>query len=168
MLTLPKFSFFRTWRLIAAVIAACLLAPDAIAGPAEDGVIAYRKGDYAKALDLWRTAAEAGHAAAQNNLGILYDLGKGVPRSDKLAHFWFLKSARQGFANAMFNLGRKYDNGEGVEANEVVAYMWFVLAAEGGDPAFAVHRDKLAKQLTADEIRTGRQLAQKWIVANHQ
>jgi len=166
MVNIPDNRITQLVRFMLAVTMVGILAATAAAGPAEDGVIAYRKGDYAKALDLWRTAGEAGNAAAQNNLGIMYDLGKGVPRSDKLALFWFLKAARQGYANAQFNMGRKYDNGEGVQANEVVAYMWFVLAAEGGNPAFKVHRDKLAKQLTPEEVRTGYNLARKWIAAN--
>lgn len=137
------------------------------AGKVEDGLAAYNRGDFATALRLWRDAAEEGSAAAQNNLGIMYDLGKGVPRSDKLAHFWFLKSAKQGYANAQFNLGRKYDNGEGVTANEVTAYMFFVLAASGGNRAFKIQRDKLAKHLSAEQRRTAHQLAQEWLNAQN-
>ena len=137
------------------------LAP-AAAGPVEDGVAAYEAGDFQTAIRLWRDAAEAGNAAAQNNLGIIYDLGKGTPRSDKLAIFWFLKAARQGYARAQFNLGRKYDNGEGVQANEVTALMWYTLAASGGFEPFAKVRDALAHRLTPAQRRTAHRLAEEW------
>ena len=42
------------------------------------GLAAYRAGDYAGALRLWRAAASAGDAAAQKGLGDLYVAGKGV------------------------------------------------------------------------------------------
>ena len=150
---------------LTAVVFFWLAGSPAQAGKVEDGLAAYNRGDYATALRLWRDAAEAGSATAQNNLGIMYDLGKGVTRSDKLAHFWFLKAAKQGYAKAQFNLGRKYDNGEGVAANEVTAYMFFVLAASGGNQAFKIQRDKLAKFLSAEQRRTAHQLAQEWLDA---
>ena len=48
------------------------------------GLAAYRAGDYAGALRLWRAAAAAGDAAAQKGLGDLYVAGKGVaPDADE-------------------------------------------------------------------------------------
>jgi TPR repeat protein len=41
-------------------------------------------------------AAEAGHAAAQNNIGLSYLHGLGVEQDDKKAFKWFEKSAKQG------------------------------------------------------------------------
>ena len=46
----------------------------------EDGVAAYRRGDYATALRLFRLAAEQGVAQAQFFFGIMYDNGRGVHR----------------------------------------------------------------------------------------
>ena len=42
------------------------------AGPIEDGIAAYRGGDYATALRILRPLAEQGNAAAQFNLGSMY------------------------------------------------------------------------------------------------
>ncbi len=36
-----------------------------------------------------RKAAERGWALAQNNLGVMYGTGQGVPQDDLLAHMWF-------------------------------------------------------------------------------
>ena len=47
---------------------------------------------------LWyRKAAEQGYAAAQLNLGYMYDYGKGVPQDHILAHIWYnLAASRAG------------------------------------------------------------------------
>jgi len=41
---------------------------------------AYRRGDVATALREWRPLAEQGHAPSQNGLGMLYQIGRGVPQ----------------------------------------------------------------------------------------
>ncbi len=51
-----------------------------------------------KALSLYRTAADQGHAVAQNNLGFMYYNGKCVPQSHEEAAKWYLKAAEQGNA----------------------------------------------------------------------
>jgi len=44
--------------------------------------------DYVQAAVWWRKAADQGYPKAQNNLGVLYNLGKGVPQSYAEAYFW--------------------------------------------------------------------------------
>ena len=56
---------------------------------------------------------EQGHARAQNQLGVMYDQGQGVPQSDALAVEWFRKAADQGDAQAQVNLARMYYFGLG-------------------------------------------------------
>ena len=46
---------------------------------------AYKSGDYATALREWKPLAEQGYADAQYNLGRMYEFGKGVPQSHKIA-----------------------------------------------------------------------------------
>ncbi len=60
------------------------------------GLKAYKRGDYATALQEWRPLAEAGHAGAQYNLGFNYVQGKGVAKDLVQAYFWFELAARQG------------------------------------------------------------------------
>lgn len=57
-----KMLIFR-WLLIS-VLALLLVSAAAIAGPLEDGVTAYKHGDYVTALTLWRSLAEQGDAKA--------------------------------------------------------------------------------------------------------
>ena len=49
-----------------------------LAGPPEDADAAYKSGDYATAYRLWNDLAAQGDAAAQNRLGVMYSLGRGV------------------------------------------------------------------------------------------
>ena len=71
--------------------------------------------DDAKAVKRYLTSAEQGHAAAQFNLGIMYDTGRGVDQDFAVAVGWYRKAADQGFAKAQFNLAQMYRRGEGVE-----------------------------------------------------
>ena len=93
---------------------------------------AYLRGDYARALRLWRPLAEQGHAAAQANLGSMYRNGEGVPQDDAEAVNWYRKAAEQGFAQAQNNLGFMYDNGTGVPLDDAEAVNWYRRAAEQG------------------------------------
>ena len=50
-------------------------------------------------------AAAQGNAAAQFNLGVMYENGRGVRRDDAEAVKWYRQAAAQGLAQAQFNLG---------------------------------------------------------------
>ena len=54
----------------------------------DEGVAAYDRGDYAAALREFRPLAEQGNAKAQNNLGLMYVGGLGVPQDYVQAHMW--------------------------------------------------------------------------------
>jgi TPR repeat protein len=81
---------------VAAIILALSFSAPGIAGPIEDGVAAYERGDYATALQLFRPSAEGGDAIAQFNLGIMYNNGFGVPQDNATALKWFGLAAAQG------------------------------------------------------------------------
>ena len=123
-------------QLVAGIVAFVMLAGVAVAGPFEDGVAAYDRGDYETALRLWRPLAEQGHADAQTNLGVLFAEGQGVPQDYAEAVRLYRLAAEQGNASALFNLGLKYRDGQGVPQDYAEAARWFRLAAEQGH-AFA-------------------------------
>ncbi len=54
----------------------------------DEGEAAYDRGDYETALREFRPLAEQGHAMAQNNLGLMYVGGLGVPQDYVQAHRW--------------------------------------------------------------------------------
>ena len=54
----------------------------------------------------------AGRCPAQNNLGIMYAYGRGIPQDYAEALKWYRKAAEQGDARAQTNLGVMYANGQ--------------------------------------------------------
>ena len=67
-----------------------------------------------EAIAKLRTSAEGGNASAQNQLGLLYYEGTGVPQDYRQAKQWFEEAAKQGHTGAQTNLGTLYLNGEGL------------------------------------------------------
>jgi TPR repeat protein len=88
------------------VLAAQILGiAGAIAGPWEDGMASYNRGDYAPAIRLFRPLAEQGNAKAQRVLGVMYRRGEGVARNSVRAFLWFSRAAARGDTQARVELG---------------------------------------------------------------
>lgn len=99
----------------------------------EDGAVAFKSGDYATALKLWRPLAEQGDTSAQYNLGTIYGLGKGVPQDYAKAMMWHRKAAELGLAQSQRILGSMYRQGVSVPQDYAEAVKWYSKAAEQGD-----------------------------------
>lgn len=109
---------------------------------------AWTKGDFARAVELVRPAAEAGKPWAQIRLAMFYENGMGVEKSSPKAVEWYKKAAmqkekgewaegkmigatgRDGYFNqnsdariAQRNLATIYLKGEGVEKDLIQAYL---------------------------------------------
>ena len=78
-------------------------------------------------------AAERGDAAAQHNLGWMYEEGRGVRQDDAEAVRWYRQAADQGQATAQNNLGWMYDQGRGVRQDRALAQEWYGKACQNGD-----------------------------------
>jgi TPR repeat protein len=76
----------------------------AFAGPWEDGMAAYNRGDYVPAIKLFRPLAQNGNAKAQSVLGAMYHRGQGVARNSVRAFVWFSFAAARGDAKAKAGL----------------------------------------------------------------
>ena len=94
----------RKSALIGAIAALLLGNANALAGPWEDGMVAYNRGDYLPAIRLFRPLAEAGNPKAQNQIGLMYRKGEGIPRSPARAFMWFSLAAKRGDARAKAEL----------------------------------------------------------------
>jgi TPR repeat protein len=94
--------FLWCWSLIALSL---VLADAARAATVEDAIAAYKRKDYASALSLFRSLAEAGDPRAQNDLGAMYSKGDGVPQDYAEAVKWHRRAAEQGYPQAQTNLG---------------------------------------------------------------
>jgi uncharacterized protein len=119
-------------RAIAAISAGIVLALNlttpAPADSLEDAVAAYRRADYAAALRLYRPLAEQGLAVAQFNVGLMHDIGQGVPQNSREASKWYRLAADQGRPDAQYQLGHLYYKQDDYSE----AAKWFRLAAEQG------------------------------------
>lgn len=74
--------------------------------------------------------AQEGDPNAQNELGLLYCEGRGLPQNYLEAKDWFKKAADQGHAHAQVNLGTLYSLGRGAPYSDHMALFWFQRAAE--------------------------------------
>jgi len=110
----------------------------------------------------YHLAAGQGYAAAQSNLGAMYDRGEGVPQSYREALKWYRKAADQGNAMAQYNIGSMYASGHGVRQDYVTAHMWFSLSAAQGDEDAAKNRDVIAEHMTLAQIGEAQKLARIW------
>lgn len=116
----------------ALLIAAILLAavPMPASATVRDGILAWEKGDPARATAIWRTLADKGDMDAAFNLGQAYRLGRGVPPDSGEAKKWFERAARAGHIDAQVSLGLLlFDVGD-----RASALTWLGRAAEKGDP----------------------------------
>jgi TPR repeat protein len=120
-------------RFITALVLSIVCPPTPAWADFETGMDAYNRGDYATVLNDLRPLAEQGDANAQNNLGVLYYNGQGVPQDYVQARQWFEKAAAQGEANAQNSLGVLYYNGEGGPQDYTKARQWYEKAAAQGD-----------------------------------
>src|SRR3981081_3424607 len=147
------------------------LGGSAIAGPMEDGQAAYDRGDFPAAQLLWRPLAEQGIARAQNNLGVLYENGKGLPQDLNEALKWYRLAAEQNYGGAENNLGLIYAPGRGGPRAPVRAYMWFSLAASSlsGDIGKTVleSRNVIAGSMTPPQIVAATEMVLKCQAANY-
>ena len=99
-------------------------------GLIREGLSFYDKGNYADALQRWKSASKAGSKEADFLLGFLYD---GILQNDKEALFFFTKAALSGHIQAQVNVGLKYERGEGTDVNKEKAIYWYSLAAFNQD-----------------------------------
>ena len=76
-------------RFLFAVFLVVACATVAAAGSIEEAEFVYDRGDYTQAARLFRPLAEQGIASAQNNLGLMYENGRGVRRDLIHAHMWY-------------------------------------------------------------------------------
>ena len=87
---------------------------------------------YAMDVNGLQTKARQGYVAEQLELGEAYLMGKGLPKSDKDAEYWYEKAANSGNAEAANLVGYMYQAGVGVPADPARAVRWFELSAASG------------------------------------
>ena len=92
------------------------------------------KPDDVQALRLLHKAADRGYVAAQESLGIFYEIGVGMEKpAPQEALQWYRKAIAQGSLDAMTNMALMFLDGKGVPKDPPQAIGWFLKAAEGGE-----------------------------------
>jgi TPR repeat protein len=122
--------------------------------------------DYAEARKWYLRAAQRGIASAEFSLGVMCDIGEGVPSDYQEAIKWYRKAADQGYAAAMTNLGILYYNAQGVTRDLVQAYAWFSRAAEAGDPRAGELLRTTGERMQPKDLAKAREVAAEWQPAN--
>jgi TPR repeat protein len=143
------------------VFAFLLLATPAFAD-FNEGVEAYKRGDYKAALAEFKPLAEAGDARSQTNLGLMYSKGYGVSQDDAEAVKWYRLAADQGQPVAQNNLGAMYVNGDGGPKDIILGMVWLMIAAENGHKPAADAVAATAQDMSPKEVDVAKRLLVVW------
>jgi TPR repeat protein len=116
---LPKKIIMKKFALMILIVGLVGVCSGVASGQTlQDGLDAYDKKNYKKALEILRPLAEQGDAEAQFKVGNIYDYGRGVSRDFKQAYKWYKLSADKGNGFSIYGLAWLYRNGQGVEKNQ--------------------------------------------------
>ena len=113
---------------------------------AADNLQAYKalqNKDYDNALFYLSNEANLGDDKAQNNLGIMYKNGLGVPVDKNEAFAWLFLSEEQGNTLANYALGHAYYKGEGITLNYQLAFKAYKTAVLLGHPVAKINMGKM-------------------------
>lgn len=122
------------------------------------GFSAYNAGRYEEAYAQWLPMANAGDAAAQYNMGLLWQQGLSVqtPRNPDRAGDYFFLAARQGFVTAMAPLAEYQLSKNQPDA----ALTWLMLAARWNDQTAIVMLNRMGAPIPQPDLAIAQQQAQ--------
>jgi TPR repeat protein len=128
--------------------------------------------DYAQAAHWYLKAAEQSHCLAQFNLGMMHEIGQGMPPDAAKALVWMETAARLGDAGAQFKLGQKHHRASfGVPAepaaqSRIEAYKWLHLAAVQGYAGSEAARGFVSLNMTIADVTEGTRQAVAFVPGN--
>lgn len=96
----------------------------------EVGFDLYLEEKYSEALPILEQASSLGSGDADCHLGIMHELGRGVPKDFGRAFECFKQSAERGSSGGQYRLGRCYQEGIGTLVDKKKALFWHRKAAE--------------------------------------
>ena len=131
-------------------------------GAMTQGCERFGTADFKAARALFARAASQGHAGAQNNLGMMYESGAGMPIDRAAARRWFAKSAEAGVAMARYNLAMLLATAHIIQQSDRPQYrdadMWLTLAALDGLAQAIEGRPELASFLTPAQAQAAKKM----------
>ena len=119
-----------------------------------------RLGDYTvdEALRWYRLAAASGYAPAQEELGVRYFEGEGVPQDYVEAARWLQLAAEQGDSGAQKRLASMYNHGKGMSRDVVRVYAWYSLAQDGVPDVPIIEYVELYYEMTPEQHEQAKRL----------
>ena len=96
------------------------------------GKAAHEAGDFAKAMEYYRRAADAGSVDGLRSIGNLYANGEGVEVDPKKAREYYDLAAAQGDAKSFYNIAILYQYGEGERQDTGKAVEYYLKSGEMG------------------------------------
>lgn len=152
-------------RLMLIILLSAGLALPAWAG-LDKGTAAYKRGDFATALNEFLAAAKNGEARAEFSLGLMHLRGQGVKRSNAKAMDWLRKAAERGDGEARMVLGDLYGRGQPPQRDYVKSLMWFELALVKirGPKRNLTFRLRAATkaEMTDEQIARAKRMVREW------
>jgi len=118
-------------------------------------------------MEWFHKVANRGDAEAQFKLGLMYQEGQVVPKSEVEAMKWYMRAAEQGHVDAQYNLGVMYDKGEAIPQNYTEAVKLYKKAAEQGhvnaqfNLGLIYHRGQCVSQNYAEAMKWSRKAAEQ-------
>jgi uncharacterized protein len=122
----------------------------------------YDQGSYALARVFFEESACGGNIEAQNCLGAMHLLGKGVEKSYALAWRWLKLAAKQNHAKAQNSIGVMLQKGLGCEKDINAAFKYYKLSAEQGFATGQYHLGFM--YLTGQGVAEDDCMAQSWFL----
>ncbi|MCF6231511.1 MAG: hypothetical protein L3J36_00180 [Rhodobacteraceae bacterium] len=122
-----------------------------------------KQSSYSAALSVYQDSAQAGDIVAMHNLGVMYQIGQGVPENQMVAASWYQKSADLGYSYSQFNLGLLFAHGNGVSKDPRRAAQWYLHAARQGHADAQVwvgHSYQYGQGAAVDPLEAARWYAQ--------
>lgn len=107
------------------------------------GWACHQQKNYSRAVEYYKQACELNHPVAQNNLGVCYENGLGVPQNNQKAVYWYQKSANQSYDRGLYNLSNCYFYGNGVAQDRTKAAQ---LAKKAADQGFHEAQNRIGYQ----------------------
>ena len=121
------------------------------------------KGDFSSAAQWWKLSADNGFALAQEQLGVLYREGIGVPQDFKVAAKLIEQAAQQGFFPAQMEIGEIYEKAQGVAQDLIRAYSWFNIACATAPSEYdrqgaTQAQNQIAQRMNSDQVSEAERL----------
>lgn len=129
----------KLWILIGTLAAALLISGYYLqrvrfeSREVDDGVVAFKKGEYEKAFGMLTPYAARGNRTAQLNVGLAYALGLGTARNRSKARELIQASMPDQSSGMFLWIARSFEKGDGVPRNPAEAEAWYRVAAESGN-----------------------------------